>query len=374
MLDIDIDDEVVEQKSDSVEDEGAKAVRMAFIGAGQAGNNLADSFYKLGYRRVCAINTTDKDMKRLSIPEDNRLVLESTGGAGKDPVRGKEAADKSRDNIRDLMQKCWKKDVEQVMICVGAGGGTGSGSVEVLYDLALEYMEQELVKDSPLKIGVMVTLPSKDESSVVKNNAAKTMQYLCRLVEKGKLSPLVIVDNSRALKMYGGASVIDMWAKVNKNVTALFDVFNVLAAQDDESVHITFDPEDYKSVLKSGILAFGRTKLDAVSSPYEVANAIRDNVKKGLLAEDMDVSKSTAGAGILVSNHDGLSSISSEWMEEAFRALNSIVSKSKDTKIHRGVYEAKSNGVHLYTLLSGLGRPAEYVSGKNASTKVYGGK
>ena len=34
------------------------AVKFGIIGAGQGGSRLCDTFFKMGYRRVCAINTT----------------------------------------------------------------------------------------------------------------------------------------------------------------------------------------------------------------------------------------------------------------------------------------------------------------------------
>lgn len=371
MIDIDIDEEVVEVEEQQVDDEKKTAVQMAFIGAGQAGGNLANAFWKLGYRRVAVINTTEKDMRRLEIPEANRLVMNSPGGAGKNPSVGKKCAQAEEDNIRQLVQRTVKKGCDHIMLCIGAGGGTGTGSVEVMINVAKEYLAQNLVQDVDKKVGVIVTLPTKDESPAVQKNAVEALESLLDLAESGKLSPLVLVDNARAIKMYGGASIVDVFGKVNKNVAALFSVFNELAALDDESVHQTFDPEDYKSVLAGGTLVFGRTKLDQVGDPDAVSNAIRNNLKKGLLVEGLDISRATVGGGILVSNADGLGSITTESLEEAFRTLNSLMHKGPETKLHRGIYEAGAAGIHLYTILSGLGRPAERLAEMKA--KAGGG-
>ena len=76
------------------------AVKFGIIGAGQGGNRLADTFYQIGYRRVCAINTTPQDFLGLSLPTDRQRVLEaSEGGAGKDPDIGKKALPACTDKL-----------------------------------------------------------------------------------------------------------------------------------------------------------------------------------------------------------------------------------------------------------------------------------
>jgi len=362
MIDIDIDEESMEIEVEEVEEERKTAVKMAFLGSGGGGGNLANAFYNLGYKRVAIINTTEKDMKRLQVPEENRLIMDSPGGAGKNPSVGKVCAEKEADNIRGLIQKVFKKGVEQIIICIGAGGGTGSGSIETLVKECKEYMRLNLVSNPEKRVGVMVTLPSYDESSAVQHNALEAFEELLAMAEADLLSPLVIVDNARVTKMYGGASIIDAYGKANKNTAALFDSFNQLAAIDDETAHQVFDPEDYKSVLEAGIMVFGRTKIDDVSDSNAVANSIRNNVKKGLLVEGCDISKAKTGAGIVVSNAEGLGSISTEVLEESFRSLNDLMHKGPETKLHRGIYEAGGSAIHLYTIIGNMGRPDKRIA------------
>ena len=77
------------------------AIKFGVIGGGQGGGRLADTFYQVGYRRVCAINTTAQDFMGLVMPEKNRLVLEeSGGGAGKDPSKGEQALKASTEEVK----------------------------------------------------------------------------------------------------------------------------------------------------------------------------------------------------------------------------------------------------------------------------------
>jgi len=356
-IDLGIDEEVV-LPPESVTDEKKVAVKFGIIGAGQGGGQLADAFWQLGYRRVAVVNTTTRDMQRLQIPEANRHILKSEGGAGKDPAVGKKAVEAETEELMRLIQGAFKKDLEHILICVGAGGGTGSGSALPLIKICKEYLVSIGVQNPEKKVGVICTLPTRDESSAVQRNALETILPLCDLAEKGQLSPLVLVDNSRVLAMYGKASVVDVWGKANRNIASLFNAFNELCAADDATCHVVCDPKDYKTVLEGGILAFGRTKLEKVEKPTDVADAVRDNVKKGLLVEGMDLSKANVGAGLLVSNGEGLGSVSQESLENAFGSLNRLMAQGPETKLHRGVYEAGADAkVYLYTILAGMGRP-----------------
>lgn len=355
MVDLGIDEELP-QAPESVEDEKKFAIKFGIIGAGQAGGNLADAFWGVGYRRVCVVNTTTRDMQRLQVP--NRHVLRSDGGAGKNPSIGKKALEREYEEVFRMMQSSFKKGLDHILVCVGAGGGSGSGAVVPLIKMAKEYLVSIGVSEPERRVGVICTLPTKDESSAVQRNALDTVSELCQMAESGHLSPLVLIDNARVMQLFGQASVIDVWSKANKNIVALFNSFNELCAIDDSSCHVTCDPKDYKTVMQGGgIMAFGRTKLDKVSKPTDVADAVRDNVKKGLLVDGLDLSTASKGAALLVSSSEGLSSVSQEALENAFASLNRLMKQGPETVLHRGVYEINAQSMYLYTIIGGMTRP-----------------
>ena len=57
--------------------------KFAFVGAGQGGSRIAESFHKLGYRKLSAINTAQQDLNTIELIENKLLIGE--GGAGKTP-------------------------------------------------------------------------------------------------------------------------------------------------------------------------------------------------------------------------------------------------------------------------------------------------
>lgn len=360
MVELMIDEESPIQTDAEIKDTNKKALKLAILGCGQGGGNIADAFWAAGYRRVAAVNTTARDMQRLQLPEKNRHILKSPGGAGKDPSVGRGLVEAESEEIHRLMLNAFGKDVDQILLCAGSGGGTGTGGVLPLVDIAKQYMISVVGVDPAIvskRVGVVVTLPTKDESSAVQKNALDVLKPLLSLAESGKISPLVLVDNARVMSLYGKASVTDVWGKANRNIAALFDSFNQLVAQDDQSVVVTCDPQDYRTVLEAGILAFGRTKLEAVDQPTAVADAVRENVKKGLLVEGMDLSKATHGAAILVGDEAALGTVPQESLEAAFASLNRLMHQGPETKLHRGVYAIPGSGLYVYTILAGLGRP-----------------
>ena len=118
------DDEVTE---DSVKDEfNDAAFNFAIVGVGQGGSRIAETFWNLGYRRVGGINTAKQDLSLIKIPEENKLLI-GEGGAGKNPEAADEVFRIKYEDILDFLKKVFGTAYERVLVCAGAGGGTGAG-------------------------------------------------------------------------------------------------------------------------------------------------------------------------------------------------------------------------------------------------------
>jgi cell division GTPase FtsZ len=330
------------------------ALKFGIIGTGQGGSKLCDTFYQIGYRRVCAINTTSQDFLGLTIPTKNQKVMESQGGAGKDPSKGWESLNTSREEVLNLMRHSFGEDVERIIICVGAGGGTGSGSAIPLMKLAKYYLAQ---LGKPEKVGMIVTLPKKAEGGRVQTNAYRLLTDLKVLAESKALSPFIIVDNESIHQMFPNVSAKEFWNTANKNIVGLFDIFNVLACQ--KSQYTTFDKEDYRSILDSGSIIFGATKLDSYTKDTDISDGLRNNLKRTLLA-DADIKTSTHVAAILCAPDSLLGILPQAHIDLAFATLERILgAENRDVMVHQGIYEAKRMGLYLYTMVGGFIIPQE---------------
>lgn len=342
------------------------AIKFGIIGSGQAGAKLVDNFFQIGYRRVCVINTTEQDFLGLSIPQTNQRVLKSQGGAGKDPSKGREAVKQSQEEILNLMRHSFGEDIERILICVGAGGGSGTGSAIPLYKLAKYYLSQ-LGRSE--KVGMIVTIPRKTEGGRVQGNAYQLLSDLSLLVDSKEITPFILVDNESIHQMFPTITAKEFWNTANKNIVGLFDIFNVLACQ--KSQYVTFDREDYRSLLDSGTIIFGATKLTQYEKDTDISDGLRNNLKRTLLTE-VDVTNASHVAAILCAPDKLLSVLPQAHIDLAFTTLERILSaENRDVMVHQGIYEAKRLGLYLYTMVGGLKIPDSRLAAMKARSGIF---
>jgi cell division GTPase FtsZ len=365
-----------EEEKDIVEDECDGAFQFAFVGAGQGGARLAEAFWKLGYRRVCVINTTSSDLAHINIPEKNKLVMDiGEGGAGKDPSKGAGAIKKFYEDVYDLMRRCFGKQFDRIMVCAGLGGGTGTGSTETLikiaHDIAQSFKLEKpgvngALVSGPSAVGALVSLPQVSEGHKVSANAIPVLENLFGMVgkDKGKLSarslsPLILVDNERIKKIYPDLSVSQFWGVANQSIAGLFHLFNSIASKDSEFT--TFDRADFNTLLSAGVITFGATPLPKFETPTEISFAIRDNLRKNILVADLDLGQAAAAACVFIGHQEVLDRIPQGNLEHGFEMLTRIM--QDNSVVHRGIYKGnvfdsqKKPGLVVYTILGELGRP-----------------
>ena len=100
------------------------AFNLAFVGSGQGGARLDSSFYDLGYRRVGLFNTAESDFQGLpDAIERHTLDLAVQPKTLVLPV-----SSTGEKKGWDLLQRSWGNDMDYGLVCVGLGGGTGSGT------------------------------------------------------------------------------------------------------------------------------------------------------------------------------------------------------------------------------------------------------
>lgn len=125
------------ERSQDREPTDGHAHKICVVGIGGGGLNVLD--------RICLDRLMDATL--VSMHTDVRVLSHSMGpvkiqlgaemmrgiGCGGDPELGREAAEASRDQIREALQ-----GHEMVFICAGLGGGTGSGAAPVVAEIAKE--------------------------------------------------------------------------------------------------------------------------------------------------------------------------------------------------------------------------------------------
>ena len=157
------------------------------VGVGGGGTNAVNRMIEEGIRGVefVAVNT---DAQALAISDADIKVHIGTDitkglGAGANPEVGKEAAEDSRDEIKQALAGS-----DMVFITAGEGGGTGTGAAPVVADIAKNDV-------GALTVGV-VTKPFTFEGRKRYNSAAEGIRNLSENVDT-----LIVIPNDRLLDL-----------------------------------------------------------------------------------------------------------------------------------------------------------------------------
>jgi cell division GTPase FtsZ len=356
-LDLEQYEPVIEEEV-GVKDHIKGSTRYAWLGGGQCGGRLLKSFYDLGYKKVLAVNTTHHDLDMLDIPEGQKFLMDvGEMGAGKDIERGEKAVHQCQQEILHLARQTLSTQVDHIMVCFGAGGGTGSGSVIGLINIAKRYARYIGLQNPNKKVGVIMTLPTVGEASspLVAENAHTVATRLSELASAGEISPLIIVDNDKINKMYPGLTVKSFWPSINNTVAGLFDIFNRISAL--SSQYTSFDPVDYHSIIESGgCTIMGLTKVKKFDEKYAISEAVKKNLQKTLLAGGFDLSTAKLAGCIAVGGKSLMNNVSGlqDNINYAFDVLSEITGQAT---IHRGIYEDDRECLRVYTIIGGLDSP-----------------
>jgi cell division GTPase FtsZ len=321
---------------------GEVAINFGFLGTGQGGGRIAASFWDLGYRRVGLFNTTELDWAGL--PDGISRYCTGSGGAAKDAAFAQKVAKEHSEGVWELLSRAWGQTVEQAMICVGGGGGTGSGSVVELVNTVKNYIRQF---NSSANVGVIMTLPSASEGRQVCRNAVVTLQQLISL----DCTPLILMDNAKINQLYR-PSLISLYPTANKIVSSLLHSFNVLAAT--KTSLIAFDKAEFKQLLSSKICVLGSVGFDSLESPADISEGLRNKV--GNVLADVDLSSGNRAACLFLGDSKTLDRLSLDYFDSGFSYINRLL-KGDSPIVHRGVYLTAQPGLSAMLLIGGLSAP-----------------
>jgi cell division protein FtsZ len=165
---------------------GIRRERIKIIGVGGGGNNALDHIIRNGVQGVefLAINTDAHCLEKCLSVEKLMLGerLTKGHGAGASPEIGESAALESRDEIRSCLKGC-----DMVYLAAGMGGGTGTGALPVIAEIA---------KDMGILTVSVVTRPFSFEGKKRKGHADSGIEKL-----KDFVDALIVVPNDRLLQL-----------------------------------------------------------------------------------------------------------------------------------------------------------------------------
>jgi cell division protein FtsZ len=257
------------------------STKIKVIGVGGAGCNTISRLLQAEIKNVelISVNTDAQDLKRKNAHLKLRIGEKITKGlgAGMNPEIGTISAKESAKEIEDVL-----KGSDIVFLTSGLGGGTGSGAMPVIAELAK--------KNGILTIGV-VTLPFSFEGRKRKKIAQNSLEEIQKYIDT-----IVIIPNDKLIDLVPPKSSVEQ----------AFEKCDELLKEAVESISnvilnpgiLNLDFADIKEVLKKGGAAYfgigraeGKDRIlkaidKAVYSPInnfslEKTNGILFNVSSG---------------------------------------------------------------------------------------------
>jgi len=347
-------------------------MKIAFIGAGQAGGKVVDKFIEYERRtdsefiaEAVAINTALADLEGLEYvdPDDRLLIGQSRvkgHGTGADNELGATIAQDEIDTIQGTLDRISATEVDAFVIVAALGGGTGSGGAPVI-----ARQLKRLYTEPVYCLGI---LPAESEGGIYTLNAARSFRTVVEEVDH-----LLVFDNDAWREQ--GASLQEAYERINEEIAKRFGV--IFSAGDsgsnDQVAESVVDASEIINTLKSDGIStvgykseqVGATGLSsvvgrltgwrngtAVGDESEIMEQLISNTRKATLSRltlPCDVSSASRGL-IVVAGRP--SSLNRKGVEQSRRWLEERV---ETNEIRGGDYPIPgSNHLASVVLLSGI--------------------
>lgn len=170
----------------------SRKINIKVVGCGGAGNNTLSRLNEVGIvgAETIAVNTDAQDLVNTDADKKILIGREITQGlgAGANPQLGSEAARESKEELKKALNGS-----DLVFLTCGLGGGTGTGSIPVVADIAK--------KIGALTVAV-VTIPFKMEGRHRMDNAKDGLLALENIVDT-----IIVIPNDRLLELVPDVSL-----------------------------------------------------------------------------------------------------------------------------------------------------------------------
>jgi len=296
-------------------------MKIAFIGAGQAGGKIVDKF--LEYERTTnsnfiseavAINTAKTDLQGLQhVDMNDRLLIGQSRvkghGTGADNELGASIAQEEIDTIQGTLDRITATDIDAFVVVAALGGGTGSGSSPVI-----ARQLKRLYTEPVYGLGI---LPAESEGGIYTLNAARSFRTLVEEVDH-----LLLFDNDawrdtgrslqeaydhindEIVRRFGvifNAGDTDSNNAIGESVVDASEIINTLDAGGISTVG--YKSEQVKPGRVSSLLGQIRdlTSEEKIGEESEITNQLLSNTRKATLSRlTLPCDVTTASRGLIV--------------------------------------------------------------------------
>ena len=302
-------------------------------GGGNAVNHMVDSEID-GVSFICA-NTDAQALRKLQVETLLQIGVELTKGlgAGTDPEIGKRAAEENKERIQEVIEGS-----DMVFLTAGMGGGTGTGAIPVIAEVAREM--------GVLTVAV-VTKPFEFEGKKKMFVAELGIQELEKHVDS-----LITIPNQKLLPVLGHN--VSLMSAFNAANDVLLDAVQGITELITHPGMINVDFADVRTVM-SGM---GAAIMGTGSSSGE--NRARDAAEKAIacpLLEDINLQ----GAGGILVNISA-SDMGIAEFNEVGNIVHEFASEDAIIKIGTAIDPDLGDELKVTVVATGMGGTAKAVN------------
>ncbi len=319
------------------------------VGVGGGGSNAVQHMVQSGIEGVdfiCA-NTDAQALKGMDAQTVLHIGQSITKGlgAGANPEIGRQAAMEDRDRIQDLIE-----GTDMLFITAGMGGGTGTGAIPVVAQIAREM--------GVLTVAV-VTKPFPFEGSKRMRTAEAGIEEL-----RGQVDSLITIPNEKLLSVLGkNISLLDAFKAAND---VLRGAVQGIAELITNPGLINVDFADVRTVMSEmGLAMMG----SGVGRGDERATEAAEMAISSPLLEDIDL----AGArGILVNITAGMDMAIGEF-EEVGNVVRSFAADDATVVVGTAIDETLEGELRVTVVATGLGQQQQAQQLRSVQRSVVNG-
>lgn len=303
--------------------------RIKVIGVGGGGNNAVDRMIEAGITKaefIC-VNTDSQQLSSVKAPTVLQIGTKLTNGlgAGAKPEIGRQAAEETKDEIKNLV-----KDTDMVFVTAGMGGGTGTGAAPIIAEAA---------KSVGVLTVAVVTKPFFFEGPQRMRNAEEGIKQLSE-----KVDAIVTIPNDLLLKIADKKVTIKDSFKLADDVLRQ-GVQGIIEVITQRGI-MNCDFADVRTIMKdSGVAHMG---IGIGKGENAASDAVRAAIESPLLET------SIAGAENVLLNITGGSEFSLVDMGEVSGIVRDMVSEEANIIVGTAMDDNLKDEIKVTLIATGL--------------------
>ncbi len=314
---------------DLEENNTIEGARIKVIGVGGGGNNAVDRMIEAGVTKaefIC-VNTDAQQLSSVKAPTVLQIGTKLTNGlgAGAKPEVGRQAAEETKDEIKNIV-----KDAEMVFVTAGMGGGTGTGAAPIIAEAA---------KSLGILTVAVVTKPFFFEGPQRMRNAEEGIKQLAERVDA-----IVTIPNDLLLK------IADKKVTINDSFKLADDVLRqgvqgIIEVITQRGI-MNCDFADVRTIMKdSGVAHMG---IGIGKGESAAQDAVRAAIESPLLETSIE------GATNVLLNITGGSEFSLVDMGEVSGIVREMVSEEANIIVGTAMDDSLKDEIKVTLIATGL--------------------